>query len=142
MGGTIYLAPGCHHRQTLLAMQQQLCTLPTALCKLLAPPDMYSNRLGVMQEFFLGSGGLFGLLHSLVDEVVPGSGPCYAVGNALLQASLPPCHRVPGACRTPAALGLAPSCQLSWASGTAMLWATRLCRRASQWLISAHTRPV
>ena len=58
-----------------------------------------------MQEFFLGSGGLFGLLHSLVDEVVPGSGPCYAVGNALLQASLLPCHQVPRACRTPAALG-------------------------------------
>eukprot|EP00891_Asterochloris_glomerata_P005137 jgi/Astpho2/5137/Aster-06348 len=45
---------------------------------------------GRTQEFFLGSGGLFGLLHALVDEVVPGSGPCYAVGNALLQASLTP----------------------------------------------------
>ena len=57
-----------------------------------------------MQEFFLGSGGLFGLLHSLVDEVVPGSGPCYAVGNALLQASLPPCRQVTGACGKPAAV--------------------------------------
>ena len=38
-----------------------------------------------MQEFFLGSGGVFGLLQALVGEVLPGSSPCVAVGNALLQ---------------------------------------------------------
>ena len=38
-----------------------------------------------MQEFFLGSGGMFGLLQALVGEGLPGSTPCVAVGNALLQ---------------------------------------------------------
>ena len=37
------------------------------------------------QEFFLGSGGVFGLLQALVGEVLPGSARCVAVGNALLQ---------------------------------------------------------
>lgn len=38
-----------------------------------------------LQEFFLGSGGVFGLLQALVGEVLPGSARCLAVGNALLQ---------------------------------------------------------
>lgn len=33
----------------------------------------------------MGTGGVFGLLSSLVGESLPGSGPCVAVGNALLQ---------------------------------------------------------
>ena len=37
------------------------------------------------QEYFLGSGGVFGLLTALVGESLPGSGPCIAVGNALMQ---------------------------------------------------------
>lgn len=37
------------------------------------------------QEYFLGSGGVFGLLTALVGESLPGSGPCVAVGNALMQ---------------------------------------------------------
>ncbi|DBA77107.1 hypothetical protein WJX77_005031 [Trebouxia sp. C0004] len=37
------------------------------------------------QEYFLGSGGVFGLLQALVGEVLPGSARCVAVGNALLQ---------------------------------------------------------
>ena len=39
----------------------------------------------VQQEYFLGSGGVFGLLTALVGESLPGSGPCIAVGNALMQ---------------------------------------------------------
>ena len=38
-----------------------------------------------LQEFFLGSGGVFGLLQALVGEVLPGAARCVAVGNALLQ---------------------------------------------------------
>ena len=38
-----------------------------------------------LQEYFLGSGGVFGLLQALVGEVLPGSARCVAVGNALLQ---------------------------------------------------------
>ena len=33
----------------------------------------------------MGRGGVFGLLTSLVGESLPGSGPCVAVGNALMQ---------------------------------------------------------
>ena len=40
---------------------------------------------GVWQEYFLGSGGVFGLLTALVGESLPGSGACIAVGNALMQ---------------------------------------------------------
>jgi hypothetical protein len=38
-----------------------------------------------LQEYFLGTGGAFGLLSSLVGQSLPGSGPCVAVGNALMQ---------------------------------------------------------
>lgn len=37
------------------------------------------------QDFFLGNGGIFGLLQALVGEALPGSARCVAVGNALLQ---------------------------------------------------------
>ncbi len=33
----------------------------------------------------MGRGGVFGLLSSLAGESLPGSGPCVAVGNALMQ---------------------------------------------------------
>ncbi|KAL3155128.1 Son of sevenless 1, variant 2 [Trebouxia sp. C0009 RCD-2024] len=45
----------------------------------------YRTPDGELQEFFLGSGGVFGLLQALVGEVLPGSARCVAVGNALLQ---------------------------------------------------------
>ncbi|KAL3141541.1 Son of sevenless 1, variant 2 [Trebouxia sp. C0010 RCD-2024] len=45
----------------------------------------YRTPDGELQEFFLGSGGVFGLLQALVGEVLPGSARCLAVGNALLQ---------------------------------------------------------
>ncbi len=50
------------------------------------PQQAYlSHCYPCLQEYFLGSGGVFGLLQALVGEVLPGSGRCVAVGNALLQ---------------------------------------------------------
>ena len=43
------------------------------------------HSLCYLQEFFLGSGGIFGLLQALVGEGLPGGAPYMAVGNALLQ---------------------------------------------------------
>ena len=37
------------------------------------------------QEYFLGTGSVFGLLSALVGEALPGSLACVAVGNALMQ---------------------------------------------------------
>ena len=37
------------------------------------------------QEYYLGTGSVFGLLSALVGEDLPGAGPCLAVGNALRQ---------------------------------------------------------
>lgn len=51
----------------------------------LKTPIVYSAELQFTQEFFLGGGGMFGLLQALVGEGLPGSTPCVAVGNALLQ---------------------------------------------------------
>lgn len=45
----------------------------------------FNTALRNLQEFFLGSSGMFGLLQALVGEGLPGSTPCVAVGNALLQ---------------------------------------------------------
>jgi hypothetical protein len=38
-----------------------------------------------VQEYYLGTGSVFGLLSALVGEGLPGAGPCLAVGNALRQ---------------------------------------------------------
>ncbi|KAK9840543.1 hypothetical protein WJX81_000451 [Elliptochloris bilobata] len=40
---------------------------------------------GGSQEYYLGTGSVFGLLSALVGEDLPGAGPCLAVGNALRQ---------------------------------------------------------
>ncbi|EIE21844.1 hypothetical protein COCSUDRAFT_56295 [Coccomyxa subellipsoidea C-169] len=45
----------------------------------------YVTASGHTQEYFMGRGGVFGLLSSLAGESLPGSGPCVAVGNALMQ---------------------------------------------------------
>ena len=58
------------------------CFLKPALCVAVSPCKLCPL---VLQEFFLGSGGVFGLLQALVGEVLPGAARCVAVGNALLQ---------------------------------------------------------
>lgn len=57
----------------------------TMLTSFLGSEGLIFTSLFCLQEFFLGSGGVFGLLQALVGEVLPGSARCVAVGNALLQ---------------------------------------------------------
>ncbi len=46
---------------------------------------MQRRSVGLVQEYYLGTGSVFGLLSALVGEDLPGAGPCLAVGNALRQ---------------------------------------------------------
>ncbi|GAB4814387.1 hypothetical protein N2152v2_001433 [Parachlorella kessleri] len=43
----------------------------------------FTDHRGVTQDYFLGSGGVLGLLSSLVGEPLPGSGPAIAEANSL-----------------------------------------------------------
>ena len=52
----------------------------------LGPPGLQRVRPAPRaQEYYLGTGSVFGLLSALVGEGLPGAGPCLAVGNALRQ---------------------------------------------------------
>ncbi|KAK9828685.1 hypothetical protein WJX72_001519 [[Myrmecia] bisecta] len=45
----------------------------------------YINSDGETEDYYLGTGGVIGLLPALVGEALPGSGGATAVGNALMQ---------------------------------------------------------
>ena len=76
------LTPRLRHCLLLAFLDCGLCLLRAHLYRLLLAPLPADHR-SASHEYFLGSGGVLGLLGSLVGRAMRGSGPAVAEANAL-----------------------------------------------------------